>query len=557
MLGGLVVRQRSRDIRRFRTQKTASLLAYLAFYKRRSHSRDVLVEMFWPDSTLEAARSNLSVAPSALRRQLEGPGITSGAILVADHSQVHLNPDAYTSDVEESDQLVHDAQLETDADKRIALQIAALELYHGELLPGFYEDWVLAERDRLRDAYVSTLGRVVKGLGESREYEQAIEFSHRMLQADPLREDAYNNLMRLYLAVGRPIDALNQYKALASILQKELQTIPSAPLRDLAEKLRLAAPSQRQSIDPREPESHPSEAAPHTRRTSPGAQKSTVRLPFQFTRFFSREVEMARLAELLETKTRLITLTGPGGTGKTRLSVEVAWRAREEFPGGVWFVPLAELIDPLRVGGALRDVLELPRQSQSPALDQVIDFLNDRVNACLLILDNFEQIAAGGAPVVWTLLNRVPLLQCLVNSRQPLSLPGELEIPVLPLPTPAMDAPASSQALLPAQLLAYPSVALFVDRAQSVRSEFQITPRNTEAIAAICEKLEGIPLAIEPAAARARVLTPSQMLERLAKRFELLASRHADEGERHRSLWAAIDWSYHLLRPPCSGCSHV
>src|SRR5262249_8003327 len=161
-------------------------------------------------------------------------------------------------------------------------------------------------------------------------------------------------------------------------------------------------------------------------------------------------------------------------------------------------------------------------------------------------LDNFEQIA-GGAPIVWTLLNRVPSLRCLVTSRQPLALPGERQVPVLPLPVPegsrmrvqgsAEPAPAPA----PQRLLTFPSVSLIVDRAQVVQPDFQITPRNATAIAALCETLEGIPLAIELAAARAKVLTPSQMLERLAERFELLVSRRVDKGERHRSLWAAID----------------
>ncbi|HLV80300.1 MAG TPA: tetratricopeptide repeat protein, partial [Chthonomonadaceae bacterium] len=151
--------------------------------------------------------------------------------------------------------------------------------------------------------------------------------------------------------------------------------------------------------------------------------------------------------------------------------------------------------------------------------------------------------------VVWTLLQRVPCLHCLVTSRQPLSLPGEQAIPVLPLPIPTLEEPAPASSLLTTHLLTYPSVALFVDRAQAARSDFQITPGNALQIAAICQKLEGIPLAIELAAARARTLTLTQILERLSERFELLASRKGDKGERHRSLWAAIDWSYHLLAP--------
>ena len=569
MLGGLVVRQRSRDIRRFRTQKTAALLAYLAYFKQRSSPRDVLIELFWPDSTLDAARSNLSVALSALRRQLEEPGVPTGAILIADHAQVHLNPDAYTSDVEETGQFANAAQVESDADKRLTKQIAAVDLYKGDLLPGFYEDWVVTERDRLRDGYLSTLKDVVITCAKTRQYERAIEYSHRMVRADPIREGTYLNLMRLYLAVGRPEDAVYQYEALETHLRKELQTVPSAQLREVAEKIRQAVPFHRPLSTVRATETRPSEAAPSAQHATLGARHPPRVLPFQFTRFFGREAEVARLTQLLRSTTiesplflspshplapsptdriaRLITLTGPGGSGKTRLSIEVAGQVNEVFAGGIWFVPLSDIADRFLLGETLRDALELPRQTQSPVLDQVIDFLNDRRNPCLLILDNFEQISAGGAPVVWTLLNRVPLLQCLVNSRRPLSLPGEMEVPVLPLPTPVLDIPGSADAVVLAHLLTCPSVALFVDRAQSARSEFQITMRNAADIATICKKLEGIPLAIELAAARARVLTPSQMLDRLGKRFEFLTSERADKGERHKSLWTAIAWSFHLL----------
>ena len=482
-----------------------------------------------------------------MRRQLEEPGVPIGAILIADHSQVRLNPDAYITDVEEAGQLVHDAKLETDAVRRMTMQIAAVDLYQGDLLTGLYEDWIVTERDRLREICMSTLRDVVMRCAGTRQYERAIEYSHRMAQADPLREATYHNLMRLYLAVGRPEDALNQYEVLENLLQKELQTVPSAYLREFAGKLRQAAPSGRASTHARAAESSPQAGASDTRHSISSAQEPTVVLPFQFTRFFGREAELARLTHLLGIGTRLITLTGSGGTGKTRLSIEVGGQVNEKFAGGIWFVPLSELFDPLHLGETLRDSMALPRQTDSPALDQVIDFLNDRRHPCLLILDNFEQITAGGAPVVWTLLNRVPLLQCLVNSRRPLSLPGELDVSVLPLPTPGLDRLGSADAVVPIHLLTCPSVVLFVDRAQSVRSDFQITPRNAVAIATMCEKLEGIPLAIELAAARARVLTPSQMLDRLTERFELLATQRTDKGERHRSLWAAIDWSFHLL----------
>lgn len=558
LLGGLRLRQGDQEITRFRTQKTALLLAYLAMHRLRTHPRDQLIELLWPDSDREAGRTNLSVALNALRRQMEPPGVPAGSILVADRLQVHLHPAAFATDVEEFDRAVRAAEAAKEPQSRIALWIAAIDLYRGDLLPTFYEDWILPERDRLRNTYLVALRSIVRECAEARQFDRAIAYAHRILRADPLREEPYRNLMRLYRAVGRPEEALRQYQQLTRLLKKELQAAPSAATRELAKE--ISQTSAR--LPPRE--SHPAVNLPRPEPPRPDPPRPEphppAHLPMQFTRFYGREEEMTRLAALLggscaeaeSHRARICTLTGPGGTGKTRLSIEVGRQVTGAFAGGVWFVPLDKLRDPLLLGEALRDALRLPRQIQPAALDQVIAYLNGRAQPCLLILDNFEQITAGGAPIVWTLVNRVPLLQCLVTSRSLLSLPGEIEIPLLPLPLPDRESltPSSSASPpSPAQLMNFPSIVLFVDRAQAARPDFQITPRNAGTIAALCQTLEGLPLAIELTAARARALTPAQMLERLSERFELLVSRRADRGERHHSLWGAIEWSYRLLSP--------
>jgi predicted ATPase/DNA-binding SARP family transcriptional activator len=547
MLGRFAVQQGNRQITRFRTQKTASLLACLALSRSRSHAREALIERFWPDSELAAARTNLSVALNALRRQLEPPGVPAGAVLIADQSQVRLNPIAFSTDVEEFENALRSAELETDAAKRAAAWVAAVDRYHGDLLPGYYNDWVLAERDRLRDRYVAALRRTVKEWAALHQPWHAIEYARRLVQADPLNEESHRILMRLLVAVGRTHDAVRQYHELEHLLKEELDVAPDAATRQLAAQLSNVPPAQRKVLEADAIGGLGGETQPESESSRSVTPLPIRRIPLQFTRFFGREEETAGLGRQLHPDSspprRLVTLTGPGGTGKTRLSIEVAVQLCDAFPGGVWFVPLAELHDPLNLGEAIRDVLELPRRMDLAALEQVIGYLSGRAGPSLVILDNFEQMADGAAPIVWTLLNRVPLLWCLITSRQPLSLPGELQIPVLPLPTPG-DRDRALQ-----NLVANPSVALFVDRAQAARPEFQITPRNAGPIAAICDKLEGIPLAIELAATRARALTPAQLLERLSERFELLASRRADKGDRHRSLWATMDWSYHLLSP--------
>lgn len=573
MLGRFSLRQGSRETTRFRTRKTASLLACLALHRSRFHPRDLLIEQFWPDSDLKSARTNLSVALNALRGQLEPPGIPAGAVLIADHTKVRLNPVAISTDVEDFQEALRKAEAGLDIEQQMCRWIEALEYYQGDLLPGFYEDWVLTERDRLQNTYRATLRQIVQAGDGSEDEERVLPYALRLVGADPLGEDSYRLLMCLCIKAGRPQDALRHYQELEERLRTELQTVPSAPLRELADQLRhlpLSRPEPRRAVE----SSAASRETGVFHHPAPKTAAPPHKLPVQFTRFFGREEEIQHLRECLVPSAtspgRLITLTGIGGTGKTRLSIEAAEQAKDAFPGGLWFVPLAEREDPLEIGEAIRDILDLPRQSQSAVLDQVITFLCGREAASLLVLDNFEQITAGGAPIVWTLLNRVPSLHCLVTSRQPLSLPGERVVPVSPLPVPGngnvglplqgkkggaaswgvASAMASSAAPpTPTELILYPSIALFVDRVQTVRPEFRLTAHNAGAVATICEQLEGIPLALELAAARARALTPNQILDRLTERFDLLAARRADTGERHRSLRAAIEWSFDLLPP--------
>jgi non-specific serine/threonine protein kinase len=318
---------------------------------------------------------------------------------------------------------------------------------------------------------------------------------------------------------------------------------------------------------------HPTVAVPTLPTPRPQAPHS--HLPLQFTHFFGREEELEVLGGWCtgnpdDPTHHLITLTGPGGTGKTRLAIEAAGRVAEAFRGGVWFVPLQDLSDPRQIPGTVLDALRLPRLPQSEPLPQVVEFLNCRASAALLLLDNMEHLleterrkAEDGAAVVRVLLERCPFLTCLVTSRQRLDLEGERELFVHPLPTPEFrpqrhrDAEAAQRASgiptstprypTPEHLMQFASVRLFADRAQSSKPDFQVTMGNAAAIAQLCDQLEGIPLALELAASRAQVMTPSQMLSQLEHRFDFLVSRRRDATERHRTLQAATEWSYRLL----------
>ncbi len=260
--------------------------------------------------------------------------------------------------------------------------------------------------------------------------------------------------------------------------------------------------------------------------------------PAQSTTFIGREEETRSLLHLIiQQKVRLITLLGPGGTGKTRLSMQVAADCVENFPDGVWIVELASVTDPQEVPVAVAMALGIKLSPQSSVQFQVADFLRDR--ACLLILDNFEQIIEA-APFVGDLMKQCRKVTMLVSSRYLLQISGEQEFPLEPLSAPPADAE-------PETLRTYPSVQLFDERARAVRPAFELNAENLPIVAEICRRLDGLPLAIELTAALMRGLTASQILPRLQDRFKLLASTRRDLEPRQRTLRGAIDWSYDLL----------
>jgi len=313
---------------------------------------------------------------------------------------------------------------------------------------------------------------------------------------------------------------------------KDLESLSTAKLSIAkSEQIEKAAPETPKPIE-----------APATRLNEPLKSKESVpnNIPPQLTKLIGRENEVAKITQLLSEKDiRLITLTGPGGTGKTRLSLQVAENLLGNFLNGIYFVELATINDAELIPSALAQTLGLKETAERPILETLKEYLHGR--EILFVLDNFEQLVSASG-LLTTLLVAAPHLKFLISSREALRISGEQEFAVPPLKVPGLKP-------LPdlAQLLDYEAIALFVQRAKGVKVEFNLTKQNAKAVAEICIRLDGLPLAIELAAARIKVLSAEQIAARLSDQFKLLTGGSRTALPRQQTLQALIDWSYDLL----------
>ena len=530
LFGRLRVSRDERVFERFPTQRTASLLAYLAYHASRSHTREFLADMFWPGADIQSGRHSLRQAIVFLRSALEPPESPRGAVLITGRETVRLNPAAVSTDVLAFAAAIRNASSAEDEPGRFAWLTTAIDTYSGELLPDNYDDWALRERHRLAEIYRKALRQAAGICFKRGDCEQALEFARREIAADPSLAEGHIHLIALLAASGREVESGRAYGA----FEKQHEESTGQPVT-AAVRGRVDEAIQRLSIIRPSPRCVPGDAE----LTAVPAQRAPT-LPAPISRFIGRDAELARIqGHLSDSVTgRMITLTGPGGTGKTRLSIEAARKAADDFSGQAWFTPLAEISESARLPGEILKAMGLAPVGGIQAEDQIATTLGDR--PALLVLDNLEQLDERAAPVIQKLLERSPHLFCLATSRRRLGIMGENEIPVLPLPVPRMPG-------TPERLLEFSGFQLLVDRARQVRPGFEVTDRNADILAQLCVRLEGIPLAIELAAARIQSLTPNQLLAQLEDRLSFLVSRRPNANPRHQALKATIQWSVDLL----------
>ena len=274
---------------------------------------------------------------------------------------------------------------------------------------------------------------------------------------------------------------------------------------------------------------------------SPGEPALRHNLPSQATSFVGRAGELAELRSLMSAGSRLVTITGPGGIGKSRLALQVAAKALDGAGDGVWLVELAPVADPELVAHTVAAVLQVRDEPGRPALDTLVDAVSDR--HLLVVLDNAEHVLGPAAKLADAMMRSCPRAYLLVTSREPLGISGEHVFRVPPLAVPPADLAA------PGRLAAFESVQLFAERASMHRQDFVLTENNAAAVAAVCVRLDGIPLALELAAARLSSLSVPEVSSRLDRRFRLLTGGSRTALPRHQTLRALIDWSYELLNP--------
>ncbi len=542
---------------RFATVQGRALLAYLLLRPDQFHAREKLADLFWPEHVPSKARQNLRQTLSRLRRDLSH---NPDGFLV-DRNTVRLSAELYDVDALRFQALI--ATCAAHSHRAVERCIAcctrleeAVDLYRGELLAGLnidaspdFEEWLLQRREYFHLQAVDALRTLLLHHQTLQDHASVRRFARRLIELDPYQESAHASLIEALAQMGETRAALDHYDRCVALLADELGVAPGDALVNLGQKLRLASPQE-------------NVGAPLVPSLSPAPRFH--HFPATLTPFFGRQAEVAHIIErLADPNCRLLTVTGPGGIGKSRLIVEAARQISPlDFPDGLYFIPLAPLTESTSVAQAIAASLEIPLVEGIPARRQLLRELADK--DLLLILDNFEHLMES-IPLLLEILARAPGVSCLVSSRLALQVQAEWLLPLggLTFPDVVEDSsqpqphffpyPTASQ---PATLATTPpfedhsAVALFLDRARRVRPGFALDDANRTAILSICRLAQGMPLAISMAASGLAVHDAADIATRMARSLDLLRAPMRDLPPRHQSMRAAFAVSWDLLDSP-------
>jgi predicted ATPase/DNA-binding SARP family transcriptional activator len=555
-------------------RKAIALLAYLTLTGQRQQ-RDALATLLWPGYDQSTARAHLRRALAALTKRLGGEWLDADRETVGLHHNGLVWQDVQAFQQRLAECETHGHPLREVCPECVPHLEAALELYQGGFMDGFslpdslpFDDWQRFETEELRQALVSALERLVRGLSSQGAYEEALPHARRWVALDPALELAHRHLVLLYARVGQISAAFQQYHICERRMAEELGMPPSAELKALVE--RIHAGEDLGAVQPIGQVGCTAQTlAPHN-------------LPRQSTPFVGREAELAELDALIaDPEVRLITIVGPGGIGKTRLALAAAERqlspsgdlkggAHFRFPDGVYFVSLAALDSSARVAPALAEALDFPlsgRDGRTPE-QQILGYV--RRKRLLLVIDNFEHLLpplsslpspAGrttpmggteeaierGSALLTEIVRAAPAVHILTTSRERLNLQGEQVYALQGLPCPYETTPPGAPANRAADITAYPAAQLFLGSARRARHGFAVTKDDLPYLGRICRLVDGMPLAVELAASWTDTLSLAAIASEIEQSLDFLETHWQDVPQRHRSITAVFDATWGRL----------
>jgi predicted ATPase/DNA-binding SARP family transcriptional activator len=503
-------------------RKIVAMLAFLAV-ERGPQQRATVSALLWPDYDQSRAYKNLRQILWEIQKVIGEDWLN----VSRETMELNRSADVFL-DVGHFESLVEKSRTQMDVSLRTALLSESAKLYRHHFLSGFslkdaqpFDDWAFAKSDELRHKLLQVLTSLSNDYCSLGQADQAIPHARRLVALDPLNETAHRLLMEIYLDAGQHNAALKQYQDCEQILRREMNLDPQPDTRELYKKIR------RGEIKPVRIEKQT--------KTAIAPQHN---LPHPIASFIGRKKEQDEIRNLIH-KNRLVSLVGTGGIGKTSLALQLGHVMLQEYPNGVWFIALDSLSDPALTLQTVASVFDIREDKERPLIQKLVESLHNK--QALIIFDNCEHLLDTCSEITTTLLLSCPSINVLITSREGLGIPGEVTYTMPSLPLPELDVRSFEK------LTEYESIRLFAERAAQVLTSFELTQENIKSVVGICRKVDGIPLAIELAAARVNILQADEILQQLSDSFSLLTKDSRTILPRQQTLRGSIEWSWNLL----------